>query len=106
MAQKKRKSNTVRIGVIFGLGTFVALSLLVGGFIEFSREVGNLRWFLEVAAYTVMNKLVYKLIASFAVGVVAAFAADMIAYGKAIKQHKVQRVQFHQTEDKSSTRIA
>lgn len=107
MKQKKVNTHAARTGVIFGAATFVALSFLAGGLIEFSQEVGFFRWFADIAVYTVTNKLVYKLIAAFVVGGFAAFAANMIAYGKAIKQHKIQRVQFNRTEEtEQSTRIA
>lgn len=107
MKQKRAKTHAARIGLLFGAATFVALSFLAGGLIEFSQEVGFFRWFADIAVYTLTNKLVYKLIAAFAVGGFAAFAANMIAYGKAIKQHKIQRVQFHRTEEaEQSTRIA
>lgn len=107
MKQKKARTHAARIGIIFGAATFVALSFLAGGLIEFSYEVGFFRWFADIAVYTFTNKLIYKLIAAFAVGGFAAFAANMIAYGKAIKQHKIQRVQFNRAEEADhSTRIA
>ena len=58
-------------------------------------------------SYTILNKIGYKLAASVGIGVAVAFITNMAAYGKAVKQHKVQRVRFRQEEDtESKTRIA
>lgn len=107
MSKKNKKVCAGRVGVMFGIGTFVALSFLAGGLIEVSHDVGFFRWLTDFTVYTFTNKLVYKLIASFAIGGFASFAASMVAYGKAIKQHKVERVQFdRKRESDSATRIA
>ena len=62
---------------------------------------------VDMLSYTILNKIGYKLAASVGIGVAVAFITNMAAYGKAVKQHKVQRVQFRQEEDtESKTRIA
>lgn len=107
MKKRVRKSHTVRTGVLFGVGTFVALSFLAGGLIQISHDVGFFQWFADMLYYTITNKLIQKLIAAFVVGGFAAFVSSMIAYGKAIKHNKVQRVQFQEThKSENSTRIA
>lgn len=107
MKKTTQKRRAARVGLLFGAVAFVALSLLVGGLVEVSHEVGFARWLADFAVYTLSNKLIYKLVASVAIGGFAAFASNMIAYGKAIKEHKVHRVRFQAKEETdSSTRIA
>lgn len=106
---KRKKSHYgLKMGLLCGTGAFIALSFLAGGLVEFSREVGFFRWLADMLTYTVLNKLGYKLAASVGIGATAAFIANMSAYGKAVKQHKVQRIQFRQEEeaDSQTTRIA
>ncbi len=106
----KRKKNHygMKIGLLCGTGAFIVLSFLAGGLVEFSREVGFFRWLVDMLTYTVLNKIGYKLAASVGIGVTVAFITNMSAYGKAVKQHKVQRVQFRQEEeaDRQTSRIA
>lgn len=106
----KRKKNHygLKMGLLCGIGAFILLSFLAGGLVEFSREVGFFRWLTDMVTYTVLNKLGYKLAASVGIGVAAAFITSMSAYGKVVKEHKVQRIQFRQEEeaDHKTTRIA
>ena len=105
--KRKKNHQGLKMGLLCGLGAFILLSFLAGGLVEFSREVGFFRWLVDMLSYTIFNKIGYKLAASVGIGVAVAFITNMAAYGKAVKQHKVQRVQFRQEEDtESKTRIA
>ncbi len=105
--KRKKNHQGLKMGLLCGIGAFILLSFLAGGLVEFSREVGFFRWLVDMLSYTIFNKIGYKLAASVGIGVAVAFITNMAAYGKAVKQHKVQRVQFCQEEDtESKTRIA
>ncbi len=105
--KRKKNHQGLKMGLLCGIGAFILLSFLAGGLVEFSREVGFFRWLVDMLSYTILNKIGYKLAASVGIGVAVAFITNMAAYGKAVKQHKVQRVRFRQEEDtESKTRIA
>lgn len=109
MKQVPYKSNALKVGICFGLFTFAALSVCAGGMIEFSMNVGFLRWVLDVTAYAFTNKLLEKLIAAVAIGCLTGFAANMVAYGKAIKErrvHRTTRIHFTEAEGEDASRIA
>lgn len=109
MKQNKRKTanRSAKAGILFGTVTFVALSLLAGSITQISSEVGVVTWALDFLAYTLLNKLFYKLVVSLMVGGFVTFAVNMAEYGKAIKHNKVSPVRFEQQpEDAANTRIA
>ena len=103
----KMGGNCFKTGLLMGIITFVALSLVTNGLIEFSRDVGVLAWLGETAAYAITNKLAEKLVASFAIAGVSSFVAHMIAYGKIVKTRRgtTTHVRFGHG-DTNSTRTA
>lgn len=107
----KVKRKIVRPSVIASMtavAVFALLSVLAGGLVEFSQEVGLLRWLRDVLVYSLTNKLAYKLSASILFGLVAYFASSMIAYSRSLKNRRhvqATRVSFKPT-DSGMSRIA
>lgn len=109
MKKVQRQISSWMVAIVFGLITFVALSVFANGLIEITRNGSFLSWIGEVTAYAVMNRLGSKLIAAIAVGCAAGFVANMIAYGKAVKQqrlHRTTHVRFAGSDDSDKTRTA
>lgn len=108
--KKKReiKMHGFQIGIIAGAISFVALSVFVGGIVEFSRGDQLGKWLWDSVSYAVMYKLTYKLAASLFVGFVTSFVCNMIEYGKQIdakRRSRPTRIDFESQEEPYSGEV-
>ncbi|MEM1485311.1 hypothetical protein V6615_10595 [Oscillospiraceae bacterium PP1C4] len=90
---KKNIQNTksLVIASTVAAASFIVLTVFASGLVEFSYEVGMLRWMRDLLIYSFANKFGYKLIASSVLWVAVYFATTMVYYSKTVKAKKRAR---------------